>query len=297
MGVNEMKEKTEENSNDKISHQCLIRVQVVYDSLKSAEKKAADFLLHNPENFATGSIVEVSQKAGCSQATIIRLAKKLGYNGYAHMKGYILKNDNQNISLYQNLSEKDSATEVAKKVFMSSIQAIEDTLQVMDNESYERAVDALESANRIIFVGAGDASVVAQAGFLKLSRMGTNVLYFPDYDNQIVTAYHLKLGDVLLAISHSGKTKATLYAMRYAKDAGATVIAITNSPLSPIGKCADILLTSATFHNDDIGEIMTKRIPELCIIESIYINLLMRAGEKRQTLVNYSDHILEYNKV
>lgn len=283
--------------NEKISHQCLVRLQMIYHSLKSAEKKAADYLLLDPEGFAKGSVVEVAKKAGCSQATIVRLAKKLGYDGYAQMRGFILKNSNDTSTLYQNLSENDSAVEVAQKVFISSVQAIEDTLNIMDKESYERAVDTLEKANRIIFIGAGDASVVAQAAFLKMCRMGADCLYFPDYDNQIVTAHHLKPGDVLFAISHSGMTKSTLYAMRYAKKAGATVIAITNSPVSPIGKCADILLATATFHNDDIGEIMTKRIPELCIIESIYINMLMRAGKNRQALVNYSDHILGYNKI
>ena len=63
----------------KITYQCLLRIQSVYDSLKSAERRAVDFLMTDPEFLAKNSIVEVAVRAGCSEATLVRLSYRMGF--------------------------------------------------------------------------------------------------------------------------------------------------------------------------------------------------------------------------
>lgn len=283
--------------NSVISHKCLVRINSIYKSLKSAEMKAVDYLLAHPEEFANNSIVELAAEAGCSEATLVRLARKLGFSGYSELKNSLLRTKNDNDVLYQEISSKDSEIDVIRKVFQTSIQAISDTLNIIDIAQYEEAVKAIKNAGKVLFVGAGDASAVAMTGCHKFNRMGIDSEFSQDFDIQLIMASHLKKGDVLLAISHSGRTKTVIDVVRVAKSEGATVIAITNYPMSTLAKLSNILLTTVAFVQNLIGEIMTKRIPALCIIESLYISLVRKMDADFALTLEKSNEVLTINKM
>lgn len=282
----------------KISYICLLKIQSVYDSLKSAERKAVDYLLADPESFAKDTIVEVAAKAGCSEATLVRLGYRLAFGGYSELKSSILKADmGEDLKcLYEGIEEEDDAFSVMEKVMKSSIQAIEDTTSLIDPQAYQRAVDAIVSAGTLQLAGIGDAAVVAMSGYYKFFRLGMNVHFSQDYDVALMMATQLKKGDVLLAVSHSGTTKTTLNTLRYAKERDATAIAITNCPFSPIGKQADILLTTAVFGENMIGESMAKRIPSFCLMESLYINALTQINDSQRRMLEDRNQALLINK-
>lgn len=282
----------------KISYLCLLRIQSVYDSLKSAERKAVDYLLAEPDSFAKDSIVEVAAKAGCSEATLVRLGYRLAFDGYSELKAAILKEDVQEDlhCLYEGIEEQDSAVTVMQKVMKSSIQSLEDTVSLIDSQEYEKAVEAILSAGRLQFAGIGDASVVAMSAYYKFFRLGMNVYFSQDYDIGLMMASQLAKGDAFVAVSHSGDTKTTLNMLRCAKERGATTIVVTNCPFSPIGKQGDILLSTAVFGENMIGESMAKRIPSFCLMESLYINALTRITDEQRKMLEGRDHALLINK-
>lgn len=288
---------SEKNINE-ISHQTLIKLRAVYDALKTAEKKAADFLLREPVFFAKSAVTDAADKAGCSEATLVRLAKKLGYEGYPELKAALLSDgkDDSPSGLYDDISVLDDDTDVIRKVFHASIQALHDTLGVLDKKEYQKAVEAICAAKKIIFCGAGDAYTVAQSGYHKFIRIGLNVQISADLDVQLITASHLQKGDVIIAISHFGKTKSIVDTVKYGRSVGATIISITNFPISPLQKNSDILLLTAAFTNHLKGEVMSKRIAELCILESLFINVLLKRKEELSENLYKSNVALEVNK-
>lgn len=283
--------------NSVISHKCLVKINAVYKSLKSAEMKAIDYLLTHPMEFANNTIVDLAAEAGCSEATIVRVARKLGFSGYVELKGALLRTKNDRDVLYEEISSDDSEIDVVRKVFQTSIQAISDTLNIIDISQYELAVKALRNAGKILFVGAGDASTVAMTGCYKFSRVGINSIFSQDYDIQLISASQLKKGDVVVAISHSGRTKTVIDVVRTAKNEGATIISITNFPMSTLSKLSGISLITAAYVKNLIGEIMTKRIPALCIIESLYISLVRQMDINNATIMEKSNEILTINKI
>lgn len=282
----------------KISYICLLKIQSVYDSLKSAERKAADYLLADPVSFAKDSIVEVAAKAGCSEATLVRLGYRLAFDGYSDLKAAILREDMQEDlkCLYEGIEEDDDSFTVMEKVMKSSIQAIEDTVSLIDPQAYQRAVDAILSAGKIQFIGIGDAAVVAMSGYYKFFRLGMNVHFSQDYDVGLMMASQMEKGDVMVVVSHSGTTKTTLNTLRCAKDRGATIIVISNCPFSPIGKQANILLSTAVFGENMIGESMAKRIPAFSLMESLYINALTQISDEQRKMLEERNHALLLNK-
>lgn len=78
--------------------------------------------------------------------------------------------------------------------------------------------------------------------------------------------------------------------------AGATVIAITNFPTSPLAKLATYVLQTAVFTKNWTGEIMAKRLAQLCIIESLHANYLMREGEQAVQELRASNQVVRRNK-
>lgn len=282
----------------KIPHNLFVKLQAVYDSLKSAEKKAADLLLEEPVFFSNAIITEAAERAGCSEATLTRLAKKLGYSGYPELKTHLDDaGEADKVQLYGDITEDDSYDEVVSKVFNASVQALTDTFSILDKEQYKSAVDYLSNAQRVIFIGVGDAATVALSGYQKFMRINMNAYFSSDLDMQLVNISHLAKNDVVIAISHSGKTKSTVEAVKLAKTVGAKVISITNFPVSPLTKNSDVVLLTAVFTQHIKGEVMAKRVTELCLLESLFVNLLLKNRLEFTESIDRSNKALEINKL
>ena len=139
--------------------------------------------------------------------------------------------------------------------------------------------------------------IEARAGYLKFIRVGLNATVATEVDIQLVAISNLSSNDVLIAISYSGRTKSILELVKYARTQGITVICITNYPLSPLAKNSNIILLTASFAESIMGEVISKRIPELCIIEYLYINIILKRRDELKNNLIKSNKALQINKV
>lgn len=289
----------------KLPHVCMVKIQSVYDTLKKAEKRAADLLLENPEFIAENTITEASELAGCSDTTWVRLAKRLGYNGFLalkadlwqHLSGIDAEHEHTQKTLYENVSADFSCKEIARRVFESSVDALNDTFNLLDEEEYSRAVKVLCKAKSIVLCGVGDAYAVVRSAYQKFFRAGFPVYESSDQDLQLIAISKLSPGDVLIAISYTGRTKNILELVKYARERDLIVLAITNFPISPLTKNADIVLQTAAFLQHANGEIVSKRITELCIIESLYVNMLLKSNVDSDQYLRATNDAININKV
>jgi DNA-binding MurR/RpiR family transcriptional regulator len=283
---------------DRVPHGVLIKIRALYDTLKSAERKLVDYLLENPADVKDAMIVEMAGRAGCSEATIVRLSKKLGFEGFPELKAAFGSEDGQSRKFeYEGIAATDDCVTVVKKVFDATRDALNDTFDLVVPRDYERAVDALLGASRIVFAGLGDAGVVAMEACQRFLRIGVTCNVSEDPDLQLICAEHLQKGDVFFSISHTGRSRTILDAMRRATKAGATVILITNYPVSPLAKHADVVLLTAAFSRHLTGEVISKRVAELCIIESLYISYLIRRGDTALERLSRSNEAVKINKL
>lgn len=282
---------------ESISHKVLIRIQSIYGTLKSAEKRAADAILENPKYIADSTIVDVAKLSQCSEATLVRLARKLGFSGYPELKETIL-HEEEDISLpYDEISPLDSPKVIIDKVFKIIKQSLTDTQSLIDDAQYQLALKYILNANKLYFIGAGDAFAVAYAAYLKFSRIGYDVGCSKDIDVQLIEMSKFTENDVLVVISHSGRTQSLYEVAKCARLNKAKIIAITNYPFSPIAKLVDAVLLTASFSPNIYNEIMAKRIPELSVIETLYINTLLRSDPARQAILTNSSKALSLNKI
>ena len=264
--------------------QLMLNMRAIYGQLKRAERSAADLILTDPVGLSEMTIAEAAQMCNVSQPTFVRISRRLGFEGFAQLKAALrqVKTD-QNAErlpsdLYQHMSASDDPYEIASQIVRASIQSMEDLMCVLDREQFNGAVNALLSAHRVGFYGVGDAAIVAESAYHKFSRMGTLCTSSNDPDIQLIQASQLQKGDAC------------------AREMGATVISITNYPYSQLARLSDCVLTTASFMEHS-GEVITKRISELVLVEGLFISVMLRGGGAYQTALARSNEALVENKL
>ncbi len=120
------------------------------------------------------------------------------------------------------------------------VTGIKQSIEKLNVKEVERLIELLLGAKdkKIFMAGMGRSGFVARAFALRLMNLGFNVYFL----GETITPAAEK-EDLLIAISGTGATKIVLTASAAAKEIGATVIAITSFPKSPLGQIADHIVT------------------------------------------------------
>jgi len=287
-----------EKNLSKIPHKCVLNIKAVYSSLKTAEKAAMDYLLQFPNDLTDKTIAEFAQAAGCSEATIVRLSKRLGYEGFPELKNDFQKHRIKDpVTVYENVTDDDSTEEIFNKVFDASIEALKDTNRMIDRTALNEAACLINGAQNILFCGLGDAAIVASVAQQRFLRIGKKTFYSLDQDTQLIYASQLKKGDVLVAISHSGRSRPIINTVKVARGAGAKIISITNFPVSPLTKKSDVILQTAVFTRSIGSEVIAKRLTALCIIEGLYLSKLIDSKEISLEYIEQANKAVAVNKL
>jgi RpiR family transcriptional regulator, carbohydrate utilization regulator len=249
----------------------LIRLRGLYPSLKAALRKVADLVLSKPEMAIYASVNEVAAAAGVSEATVMRFCRTLGFRGFQDFKIALAREMVSPLQrLHEEVEEGDNPDAIVRKVFQANINALQDTLEVLDMKAMQEAAQLMLAARQILLIGVGTSGPIVTDAANKFFRLGLKVTAQTDAHLMIMAAALLSPADALLAVSHSGSTRDPVETARVAKDAGARVICITNNSLSPLTKVADIMLVTASRETRFRQEAMASRLCQTSIIDSLY---------------------------
>jgi len=249
---------------------CLVKVANIVAELHDAERRAAQLIYSNPAEVIHCSITELAERSSTSEATIVRLCKRLGYKGFQELKIRLAQDVvAPSYQMYEAIEKDDDSVTIKKKVFDSHIRALDDTSKVLDDDAFVRAVQALASARCVEFYGTGGSGAIALDARHKFLKIGIKSFASPDSTLQAMSASLLRAGDVVVGISHSGGNKEVIEALALARRAGATVIAITNYGKSPIRRVSDIVLFTASKETAFKSDAVASRIAELAIIDAL----------------------------
>lgn len=263
--------------------------------LTPAERSVAQVVLQDPSHALTLGIEALAEEAKVSTASVNRFCHQLGFERYKDFRiALAMEVGSSNPVLPTgDIKPKDSPLEIARKVLQADIQAISDTLEMLDAQSLEAAVKALENANRIEVYGVGSSAPIATDAYYRLLRIGMTVSVVTDSHMQAVSAAMLKAGDVALVISHTGRTKETLESAVQARQAGATVLALTSFGRSAITRLAHVSLITATTETAFRSEAMASRIAHLSVVDALYVNLATRLKRDSSRALEKSGSIIE----
>jgi DNA-binding MurR/RpiR family transcriptional regulator len=265
----------------------LARMRAVYPSLPPSERKVLDVILENFEEVIRMTLAELAQRSGVSDATVVRLCRSLGFNNFLELKISLTRSINDSSRLiHDQVREGDSSAAVARKVLQAAMQAIQDTLHVLDEDAFEKAVDLMYHADRILIAGVGTSGPLAHELYNRLIRLRMNCHVHTDIYLQVVEAALLTGRDVVVVISQNGNTIGPVRTAAEARRKGARVICITGNAVSELSEYADVILLSVS-HETRL-ETIDSRVVQHAMLQSLYVALAMRmmsAANESESLI------------
>ena len=217
------------------------------ESLTPSQKKLLNYILSNDEEAVFLTIQGLSQRVSVSVATVVRLAKALGYAGFPQFQQelrLLFRDKLTTVSRIQKAAQKEMSEEnVLVKVFQQDIENITETMKQVSVDDFRRFVKALNSAKRVVIIGLRSAHSLAVLMGVALEFLQRDVwVVTPGIGNMWDRLLGLRKDDVVVGICFPRYTKETVEVLRFAQQKGIKTLAITDSPISPLARYAECVL-------------------------------------------------------
>jgi len=248
----------------------LTRIRSRYPALAASETRVADWIMQQPEKIMHLSMAQVAQACGVSDTTVLRFCRNAGFQGYTDLKLSIARDlTSPTQVIHDDIEDGDPPAAVARKVFLSNIQALYDTLEVLDEDALSQAISLLNQANRILIIGVGTSGPIVQSMYNMFMRLGLNCKAQTDSYLQLMEVALLGPGDVVVGVSQSGTSMDPVLTLKQAKANGAATICITGNAQSPITQYADVTLLSVA--REARIEAIASRLAQMSIADALYV--------------------------
>lgn len=245
--------------------------------LNKTQWEVATWIQSHADEVIRLSITEVAHRTDVSEATVVRTAKLLGFSGYSQMKVALAQSLVKGAGpIHEAVEESDSVDAVVRKVMLSNASALYDTLNGFRVEELERAVAVLLEARKIDFYGIGASGLVVADACQRLVKIGLNAHAERDGHAQAIRAALLTEADVVVGVSHSGRSLDIVDALRIAREGGAHVITVTQVGKSPVERLGDIRLYTVARETAFTSEAMSSRIAQLSIFDALFVSVALK---------------------
>ncbi|MYD08709.1 MAG: MurR/RpiR family transcriptional regulator [Chloroflexi bacterium] len=226
-----------------------------HDSLSPSQRKVTQFLLEGRLNVIHFTITEIAEAVGVNASTVVRAAQALGFEGFPELQSALRSQFLSQARISQRMqigsqqliddlsADAGEDAHLLTTVLRDELQTLLDLPQHVPRHRFDQAVDLLDAAEQIYIIGLG-ASYPLALNFgivLRYIRPETMVLT-PGIDPIAAQLISLKAGDLVFSLCFARYTRETLTVMDVARDRAATVLAVTDSHVSPAATRADLAL-------------------------------------------------------
>lgn len=263
-----------------------------YAELSKTNKKIADHILRDVNQFLDMTALEAGEQYRTSAASIIRFAKTLGFKGLDELKIALAKD----LSMYEKnytmdtiINREDDVNMLCDKVELLYDTANHDLFALLDKDSLKEAIARLCESENIFLLGIGASSLPAYDMYHKLKRVNIRAHYEFDSHMGVEFLHYIGERDTIIAFSYSGLSKEIIYPCEIAKARNAKVIAVTRDAPSKLSELADLkLIIPNSEQLTRIGAI-SSRLSALEIVDLLYLGMAQRdEGMFKDRLVNTS---------
>jgi DNA-binding MurR/RpiR family transcriptional regulator len=238
-------------------------------ALSTAEQRIAACILEEPTTMVRISITELAERAGVGEATVSRFCRRLGLQGFQHLKISIATELSPSaLALDDDEAEVTglpTATSTPHREAARAAALLERTAVLLDEHALSQAAQALAQARSVTLYGQGASAIAALDAQHSLFRLGLASHAPLDTHTQAMAAALLRPGDVSLAISHSGSSKDVVGNQVLARKNGAETICITGTAHSPLAAESNVVLLTAT--EETLVSNLRRRMAQLFILQ------------------------------
>ena len=220
----------------------LDRIHASYYQLSAAERKVADYVLGQYEQVQFMSITQLAEECGIAEATVSRFCRSLRLKGFNAFKLEVARHSVAGASVRPRILPENTLGGRVHEVGRLAVDAVNHTVEMVEPDQIQRAVELFEKAPRVMCIGAGGSMIMAEA-FADMFAIANPKFYaVADSHTQISAAAIMSLEDVIVLFSYSGATTSGLQVLELARKRGIRSVLVTRYPKSPAAKLADVVL-------------------------------------------------------
>ena len=279
----------------------LKRIEENMPHFSKRQKQISVYLLENYDKAAYMTASKLGSIVNVSESTVVRYANELGFDGYPQLQSALQELTKTNLTAYQRVEVTNNLIgdgDVLKKVLSSDAERIKTTLEEIDCDAFEAAVEKICSARKIYVIGIRSSATLASFLSHSLNVIFDNVISLEALSRDDVFEQILGINeeDVLVAISFPRYSNRVIRAVDFAENHGANVIAITDSNASPIAEMANEVLVARS----DMISYVDSLVAPLSLINALIIGISRkmkdRLEERLRTLEAIWDEYQVYDK-
>lgn len=268
----------------------LNRIREIYPTLSKGQKRIADYIDASFENAAFLTAARLGEEAGVSESTVVRFAYAVGFDGYPEMQDSLQELIRHKLTSAQriHLTEGLNTQDVPRRVLSADMNNIKATIDMIDPVVFTDTVNALLSAERIYVLGVGSAYPLAQFLANYLGYSFDDVIYTGGSEQDIFERMlRISERDICFGITFPRYSSRTVTGMRYAKERGAKLIALTDLPTSPIAKISDYILLARS----DMASFADSLTAPLSVVNALLVSISILRKEETY------DHLMQLEKI
>ena len=241
----------------------------------------AKYILNNYDKAAFMTAGKLGRIVGVSESTVVRFAAELGYDGYPSMRKALQEMIRNRLTSVQRIEVAKSMiddTDLVKSIIGSDMQNLQATLELLENDSFNKLVDSIVEAKNIYIVGMRTSTSLATflGLYLNLLRDNVNVVHDTAASEIYEQIIRISTGDLFIGISFPRYSSHTVDAMQFAKKMGAKTAAITDSSASPLNGIADVCLHAKS----DMVSFLDSLVAPMSLINAIIVAVGIRNKER-----------------
>lgn len=285
-----------------MNHDILTLIQDNMHTFSKGQKRIANFILESYDKAAFMTASRLGKRVGVSESTVVRFAAELGYDGYPDMQKSLQKMIRNRLTSVQRIevtNDRIGDQDLLSMILQSDMDKIRLTLEELDRDMFEKVVDAIVSARKIYIIGVRSSAAIATFLSFYFNLIFDNVVKVSANTASEVFESLLRVGegDVVLGVSFPRYSSRTVQAMNFARDRGATTVAITDSDASPLAPICTYTLKARS----DMASFGDSLVAPLSLVNALLVAVSRKKNDDLAATFQTLEHIWEeygvYEKV
>lgn len=230
----------------------LLQEQMKQDIFSYNERTIIDFILEKQEKIKDYSTKMIGDETYTAPSTIIRIAHKLGFQGWSDFKEAFLdeviylNNHFQEIDPNYPFTNQDTMMQIAHKITQLHIESAKDTASLIHHDTLQKAIQILRKANVVKVFAIANLNFIGEEFVFKLNRIHKKAYIEPVQDNQFQDAIMTTSDECAICLSYSGETPTLLKTANFLKENKVPIIAITSLGKNSLSDLATVSLNVST---------------------------------------------------
>ena len=257
------------------------RINERYSKMSKGQKLLASYITdyYDKAVFLTAS--KLGEVVGVSESTVVRFAAQLGYKGYPEFQKALEEMVRSKLTSVQRMEVtygRTGQSGILASVLHADMDKLEKTLERIDTNAFEMAVNTILTAKRIYVVGIRSCAPLASFLTFYLNFIFDDVRQLQTSSSSELFEQMVRIGkeDVIIGISFPRYSMRTLKALEFANNRSAKVITLTDSVHSPMNLYSSCNLIA----DSDMASILDSLVAPLSVINALIVALCMRKQDE-----------------